>query len=50
MTHVMTSTEPQPVIENVRLFSTGSGESHDPAVAGLQQNAFGTQSEQSNVK
>jgi len=49
MVHVMPSTEPRPVIENVQLFSTGSGESHDPAVADLLQNAFGTQSGQSNV-
>jgi hypothetical protein len=49
MAHVMTSTEPRPVIENVQLFSTGSSESHDPAVADLLQNAFSTQSGQSNV-
>lgn len=49
MAHVLTSTEPRPVIENAQLFSTGSGGSRDPAVAGLLQNAIGTQSGQSNV-
>jgi len=50
MTYTMISTEPRPAIKNVRFFSTGSGENHDPTVADLQQNAFDTQWGQSNVK
>ena len=47
--HVMTSTLPRPVIENVQLFSTGSGDSHDPVVADRLQPAFCTLSGQPNV-